>query len=341
VIGAGIMGAAAAYALARRGLDVMLVDRFASGHTRGGSHGATRIFRLSYAEPEYVRLAQESLALWRRLEEEADEELLSFSGLLEVARDVTPYAAALDACGVAWEQLDAAAVRERFGIRLPSAASALLQHEAGVVYADRALAAVLAVGRARGVLLRARTPVATLDADGAGVRLRTRDEDLHADVVVVAAGAWAASLLAPLGIELELTPTRETVVYLRADGLLPSLIDELDPPRGEIAYALRDPTYGLKAGLHRSGAPTDPDEDAAPDPDLTALTVAWARERLPLRGDEPAALDTCLYANLPGARFVIERHGRVVVASACSGHGFKFAPAVGERIAALVEEALR
>jgi sarcosine oxidase len=340
VIGAGITGAAAAYALARRGLDVVLVDRLTPGHARGGSHGATRIFRLSYAEPEFVRLAQEALAGWRRLEQESDDELLSFSGLLEVARDVTPYARALDACGVAWEELDAATVSERFGIRLPAAATALLQHEAGVVHADRALTAFLAVGRARGVRLLARTPVAGVDVHGAEARLRTPGEDLRADAVVVAAGAWAASVLAPLGIELDLTPTRETVVYLRTDRALPSLIDEVDPPRGEIAYALPDPTYGLKAGFHRSGPTTDPDDAADPDPELAALTVAWARERLPVLGDDAAALDTCLYANLPGSRFAIERHGRVVVASACSGHGFKFAPAVGERVAALVTEAL-
>ena len=155
----------------------------------------------------------------------------------------------------------------------------------------------------------------------------------------MAAGGWAPALLAPLGIDLSLTTTAETVVYFRREGEPPSLIDELDPHAGEAAYALVDPVHGLKAGFHHAGRAVDPDDPGPPDPELVAATTAWARERYPGLG-EPAAVGTCLYANRPGARFAIERHGPVVVVSACSGHGFKFAPAVGERAADLVLQAL-
>ena len=339
VVGAGSAGVASAWALARRGLDVVLAERFRPGHARGGSHGSTRIFRLSYPEPEYVRLAQEALPGWRRLEAETDERLLHFTGLLEAAHDVAPYAAALDACGVEWEALDAPAVAARFGIRLPAGATALLQHEAGVVYAERSLAAFLAAARARGVRWCPETDVHALDVRGDGVELVTDADPLHCDAAVVAAGAWAPSLLAPLGIELPLTPTRETVVYFRRDGEPPSLIDEIDPQGGELAYALFDPVHGLKAGFHHGGAPTDPEQPGEPDAGQATAVTAWAQDRFPGLG-EPAAVETCLYANLPGDRFALERHGRVVVASACSGHAFKFAPATGERIADLVVEAL-
>jgi sarcosine oxidase len=339
IVGAGVAGAATAWALSRRGVDVVLVERFAPGHTRGGSHGATRIFRLSYADPEYVRLAQEALPGWRQLERETDEQLLRFTGLLEVASDLGPFAAALDACGVAWEELDAAAVAERFGIRLPPGAAALLQHEAGVVYAERSVAAFLAAARARGVRVSHGTRVHSLDVSGTGVELATDDDRMYCDVAVVAAGAWAPALLAPLGIELPLTATAETVVYFRRDGEPPSLIDELDPPAGDIAYALYDPAHGLKTGFHHSGPAVDPERPGDPEPAMAAAVTAWAGERFPGLGD-PAATQTCLYANLPGDRFALERHSRVIVASACSGHGFKFAPAVGERVADLVLQAL-
>jgi sarcosine oxidase len=334
------MGAAAARSLARRGHEVVLVDQFEPGHGRGGSHGATRIFRLTYRDPEYVRLAAEALDGWRELEQECGEALLRLNGLLEVASDVTPFATALDACGVDWEELGADAVRTRFGIRLPDGATALLQHRAGVVFAARALAAMTAGARDRGATVRSGTTVEGIEPRAASVRLATSAGELRADSVVVAAGAWAGRLVTPLGVDLALQPNLETVVYLRLSGSTPSLIDEVARPRGVLAYALHDPVHGLKVGLDHSGAATDPDRAGEPDRELVALTASWAAERFPAADAEPAAVDTCLYADRPGGRFAIERHGRVVVAAACSGHGFKFAPAVAERVAGLVEEAL-
>jgi sarcosine oxidase len=340
VVGAGVVGAAAARALARRGHGVVLVEQFELGHTRGASHGATRIFRLAYAEPEYVQLAQEALAGWRELERESGEQLLELNGLLEVARDLEPVAAALDSCGVAWEEIDAAAARDRYAIRLPPDSGALLQREAGVVFAERALAALTAGARAAGARVLPRTPVLELAPDGGSVRLVTANGGVNADAAVVAAGAWADQLLAPLEVDLDLSPTRETVVYMRLDRPTPSLMEEGACPRGELAYALHDPGRGLKAGLHRAGPVTDPDAGGAPDPELVEMTASWAAERFPDVVAGSARAETCLYANRPGDRFALERRGRVVVASACSGHGFKFAPAVGERVAALAEEVL-
>jgi sarcosine oxidase len=100
-------------------------------------------------------------------------------------------------------------------------------------------------------------------------------------------------------------------------------------------YALRDPLHGLKAGAHMSGGPVDPDEPPEPDGEVVAAVAAWVAERFPTADPDPAALDTCLYTSTDDERFILERHGRIVVGSACSGHGFKFAPAVGERLAAL------
>lgn len=340
VVGAGVVGTAAARALARRGHEVVVLEQFEPGHAHGGSHGATRIFRLAYADAGFVRLAQDSLKGWRELERESGERLLELTGLLEVAHDPGAITGALDACGVAWEEVDAPAARDRFSISLPAGRSALFQHEAGVLFAARALAALTAAAQRAGAAMRPGTTVIALEPEDGSMRLATTAGEVEADLAVVAAGAWAGRLLAPLGVDLELRVTRETVVYLRFDGPTTSFVEEGARPLGELAYALHDPVYGLKAGLHRAGATVDPQDEGEPDALLAETTVAWAAERFPALDPAPAQAETCLYANRLGDRFAIERHGRVVVASACSGHGFKFAPAVGERVAALAEEVL-
>jgi sarcosine oxidase len=136
--------------------------------------------------------------------------------------------------------------------------------------------------------------------------------------------------------------TRETVAYFRLDDPrpLPS-VAKLRPGTGAHAiYALPDPTYGLKVGCHNCGPEVDPDTSGDPAPELVARAAAWTREVFPTVAAEPAAVETCLYTSTADERFVLERHGRIVVGSACSGHGFKFAPAVGERLARLALEAL-
>ena len=340
VVGGGIMGLAAAEALARTGLDVLLLEQFSLGHRRGSSHGATRVFRLSYPDARYVRLAQRALEGWRRLEAESGETLLAVTGLLDVAHDLGPYRDALDACGVPWQELDADEVAARFAVTLPAGTSALFQPDAGVTYADRAQAAFRAGVVAHGGRIVDGTRVLALARGREGVRASTETGDVVARAVIVTAGAWVDRLLAPLGIELPVVPTRETVVYFRLDGVPPAVLDETTRPRGEAAYALADTVYGLKVGLHRSGLRTNPDGQGLPDPEIVALAAEWARERFPLADGEPAAAETCLYTNAPGEEFLLERHDRVVVGSPCSGHGFKFAPEIGAILAGRAREAL-
>ncbi|MGI8421735.1 MAG: FAD-dependent oxidoreductase, partial [Gaiellaceae bacterium] len=165
-------------------------------------------------------------------------------------------------------------------------------------------------------------------------RLVGRLDELEADAVVVTAGAWASALLAEAGIELPVVATRETVCYFAHPPGPPSLI-EYGSPRGDAYYALSAPGIGLKAGIHHAGAHDDPRQEGRPDPELVELTRAWVVERFPGVGPEPLRTETCLYTCSADERFVLERHGRIVVGSACSGHGFKFAPAVGRRLAAL------
>jgi sarcosine oxidase len=329
VVGAGINGLATARALARRGVDVLVVEQFRIGHGRGSSHGRSRIFRLAYPDAEWVRLAQEAFEGWRELEAHTGTTVLELNGLLEVVRDEDESSQrALEECGVAFEMLSGEEVSERFPVAIPDGLRAIYQPQAGIVRADLAQRAFLEAAQEEGARVLEE------------IRIRSLDE-VDARGVVVAAGAWARPLLATAGIDLPVVVTRETVGYFRLESPvpLPSLAD-LKPGGGHATYGLADPRYGLKAGFHRTGPVVDPDEDGGPDPKLAERMREAVARYFPTADPEPAALETCLYTLTDDERFILERHGRIVVGSACSGHGFKFAPVVGERLAALALQAL-
>ena len=337
VVGGGVMGCATAAALARAGRQVTLLERFQLGHRRGSSHGASRIFRLSYRDPRYVRMMQEALPLWRRLEMEAGEPLLTVTGGLDGGAHLERNAEAMEACGVRFERLDGAEVVRRFPSLAADPGEALLfQAEGGIVAADRAVGAFVASARAHGGHVVEGRRVLGLRPGDDAVEIQTEDEPYRARVVVVTAGAWARGLLEPVGIRLPVRPTRETVAYFRLDESLPvPTLVEWDEPAG---YALRSPGQGIKAGEHGAGPEIDPDQEGGPSQASVDRLRTWIRRRYPATEPEPHLVETCLYTNTADESFVLERRGRLVVGSACSGHGFKFAPLIGERLAALAVE---
>ncbi len=319
VVGAGVMGCAAAWALTERGADVTVVEQFDLDHARGSSHGRSRIVRLAYPQEHWVRLAAEAMAGWRELEAQSGAELLGLHGLVELVPGAgATSAAALDACRIEYRALDAGEALA-LGAVLPPGWSALFQPEAGIVRADLARHAFLDVATSRGAHVETGRRVGALD-------------EVDADVVVVTAGPWAGQLVPGLPVRA----TRETFAYFRREGPPPPAIVDLSPETGGHAmYALYDPVHGLKAGAHGSGAEADPDAEGAPDPGIVDRISAWVGERLAGVDPVPAAAETCFYTSTADEEFVLERRGRLVVGSACSGHGFKFAPAVGRRLAAL------
>jgi len=321
VVGAGVNGLATAWALRRAGHDAVVYEQFELGHARGSSHGRSRIFRLAYPEVEWVRLAQDALAGWRELERESGEQLLLLNGLLELCREgVVSSQRALEECGAPCEVLTREVAVERFGVQPPAGTSVLLQPDAGIVYADRAMRAF-----ARDLEIVE------------GRRIESFD-DVEEPVVVVCAGPWARRLLETAGIDLPVVETRETVVYFDLDGEIPSVVAEV-VVRGHGFYSLHDPVHGLKVGSHMRGQPADPDVEVGPDPELVEEIAEWTAERFPKADPNPVGAESCFYTTTDDERFILERHGRIVVGSACSGHGFKFAPAVGKRLAALAVEA--
>jgi sarcosine oxidase len=316
VVGAGVMGLATGRALQRRGHDVVVYEQFQPGHDRGSSHGRSRIFRLAYAEQEYVRLAQEALGLWRELEAETGTTLLELNGLLEIVRTLDESTAAtLEACGVEWHRLEGKEAERRYPVRVPEQSFAVVQPEAGIVRANRALAAL-----GRELDVRYGTPV--------------HPDELDADVVVVTAGSWVNELLdEPLPVKV----TRETVCYFQPerDGPVPSVVSFKPDSHTHDMYALADPLHGLKVGAHHAGPEVDPNETGEHEPRLVEQIATWARQTYRLAQPDPVAAETCLYTTTPDETFVLERRRRLVIGSPCSGHGFKFAPAIGERLADL------
>jgi sarcosine oxidase len=310
------MGCAAAWALAERGADVTLIEQFDLDNARGSSHGRTRIFRLAYPEPQWVELAEEALAGWRELEAQSGRDVLGLHGLVELCSSATLTSAdVLDARGIEHRLLGRDEVRAH-GVALPDGWAALWQPDAGVVLADAARHAFLDVGR---------------PAIETGRRVESLD-DVDADVVVVTAGPWVTALVPDVPVRV----TRETVAFFARSGApMPSVVELDEATRLHAMYALDDPVHGLKAGAHHAGHVADPDLEEGPDPELVARIAAWVGERFPEVDPAPVDAQSCVYTTTADESFILERRDGVVLGTACSGHGFKFAPAIGRRLAAL------
>jgi sarcosine oxidase len=337
VIGGGVMGCATARALARRGRDVVLLERFSIGHTRGSSHGRSRIFRFSYDHPDYVRMAMDSLPLWRDLERESGREILQITGGLDVGATIDRNVRALEEHGAPYELLAPDRAAERFPFLAFPDHKVLYQADAGIVLADRALEAFAASARAHGATVLEETACVELGSAGDGVEVRTEDGSFTARTAVVTAGGWANGVLAGVGIELPVRVTRETVAYFRTEDeeRLPTWISWAESLG---MYALRSPGQGLKVGEHDVGPEVDPDSQGPPSVETVDRIREWVSRRYPTADVEPHLAETCLYTNTPDGHFVLERRGPVVIGSPCSGHGFKFASWIGERLAELATE---
>ena len=341
MVGAGMAGAATAWALAGRGRSVLLVDRFGRAHDRGSSHGAERIFRFGYTDAAYVNLAQESLAGWHDLQAAVGEPLLHRTGAVDHGdeAELVEMMAACTAAGVRFDSLTASEATGRWpGLRF--AGPVVYQPDGGRVDADRTLAAFWDQAAGTGADVRFDKPVTAVRRVGDGVAVTIGDVVVEARAAVVTAAGWTAGLLEPdvaLTLVPPITVTAESVAWFRpTTGPWPSFIQRGAP----LAYGLGSPDGLVKAGLHGTGPVIDPDARPSGVPDAVGAIEAYARHWLP--GVEPAAVRTavCLYASSATDDFVLDRRGPVVVGVGFGGHGFKFAPAIGKRLADLADEAL-
>jgi monomeric sarcosine oxidase len=337
VVGGGVMGSATARALARRGRSVALLEQFVVKHKRGSSHGSARIFRMSYPDPRYVRMAMESIPMWRELEAEYGRPLLATTGGFDRGQALGDHVDALKICGVPYEVVEGTEVGRRWAApSFPASDVVLYQPDAGVIAAEEAWTAFVQGADRHGAVYREGARVTEISPGQRNVVVWMGDRELETRAVVVTAGAWAKPLLRDAGINLNVRPTRETVAYFDVPEPMPLLVEWGEPS----IYALPSGERTMKVGEHIAGPITNPDEEGVINDASIARLRDWVGVRYPGAASSPAYAETCLYTNTPDEHFVLERHGRVVVGSPCSGHGFKFAPYTGEVLANLADEAL-
>ncbi|MEO7851222.1 MAG: N-methyl-L-tryptophan oxidase [Rubrivivax sp.] len=346
IVGLGAMGSATAFHLARCGQRVLGLERFGAAHALGSSQGRSRIIRQAYFEhPLYVPLVQRAQLLWRQLELQSGRSLLRTTGALMIGRpDSVLVEGALRSAREHRLQhalLTAAEVHSRFPALHPTADQvALWEADAGVLDPQACIEAHLQLAASHGAALRFDEALSAWQADGDGVRLHTTQGEYRADQLLFCAGAWMPSLLPEL--DLRLSVERQVTYWFTPQE--PALFTPAACPvhmwqlaSGEFFYGLPDSGDGVKVGLHHGGEITQAEtlrRDVGDDE--VAAMRALLRRLMPLADAQPHEATVCMYTNTPDEHFLIDRHpahAQVLIASACSGHGFKFSSCLGELLA--------
>jgi sarcosine oxidase len=353
VLGLGGMGSAVAAHAAARGMRVLGLERFGPAHAHGSSHGRTRIIRQAYFEsPEYVPLLRRAYALWDALAARTGTVLRAQTGGLFVGRPETPLVAGTLASALRWQLAhhvyDAAELRRRYPMLTPRDDEiGVYEAVAGAVFPEAGVHAHLAAAADAGAELRFGARAAGWDAGEGGVRVVLEDgSPIEAERLAICAGPWFAHVAPELGIPLQI---ERNVQFWFA----PNDRDAVSPERlpiwcverdgSRMLYGFPDFGDGAKAAHHGSGTATEPD---ALDRTVREDEIAYVRDALaafvPAAAGPFLRAAPCMYTNTPDEHFVIGRHpahARVVLAGGFSGHGYKFAPVVGEIVAALLADA--
>lgn len=358
VVGLGIMGTATAMTLARRGQRVVGIERFRIGHDHGSSHGDTRIIRLGYFEhPSYVPLLRSAYRLWREIERETGTQLMRVTGIAEIGPpDSEIIRGTLRASrehDLPHTVLDAQSAMQRLpAFQLPRDYVAVLQPDGGYLFAERALSAFAQRAKDSGADLRTGEAVIDIVPRADGVTIKTDRGSIDAGSVVVTPGAWFHALLdrflpgfrEPLKVQRQVlawfeatdpglfTPARFPVFILASEfgnhyGIPPH---DIAPYRGLLKIAKHD----------FDGPRINPDgyDRTVGAEDEEAIRIVL-RKHVPAANGRLAATKTCLYTTTADKDFLIDRVPgcpQIIFASPCSGHGFKFAPVIGEILADLV-----
>lgn len=352
VVGVGGMGSATAYHLAKRGVDVVGLERFDVPHSRGSSHGVTRIIRLpQFEDPAYVPLVRRAFDLWEELDEGHDSELLHRVGSVDAGPPdgelVTGSKRSCEAHDIDHEVLSGAELNERFpGYDVPDGYEAVYQEDGGFLQSEQGIVAHVQAAHREGATIRARERVEDWNADESGVQVTTDRGEYEAEKLVVAAGAWAGRAMPAL--EGILRPERQVLGWFQ-----PSTPAHFDPerfpvfivevPDGDHYYGF--PVYevpGFKLGKHHHREETvDPEALRDPDREDERILREFTETYFPEAAGPTMQLSTCIYTNTPDRDFVLDTHPdheNVVIGAGFSGHGYKFASVVGEVLADLALE---
>jgi sarcosine oxidase len=348
VVGLGAIGSAALHRVVRRGQRVLGIEQFEPGHDRGSSHGDTRVFRLGYFEhPSYVPLLREAQVLWRELESESRRRLLTTTGIIEIGAADGPLVSGTLASsrlhGLPHEVLTAEAMQRFPAFAVPPDYVGVYQPDGGFLAAEASVLAQIECALAAGAEIRTQTKVQSIEPYRSGVRIVTSCGSIDAGAVIIAAGAWLKTLVPQLGASLRVT--RQVLGWLSPPA--PDLFSPAKLPvflfenRGGLHYGfpIHD-ARGLKiARHHHLDEEVDPERyDRTIYPADEAEILPFCRDYLPAARGPLTSAKTCLYTMTPDGDFLVDRlrgAPQIIVASPCSGHGFKFAPVIGDILADL------
>lgn len=358
VIGLGGMGSATAYQLAARGKRVLGLEQYAPDHDKGSSHGKSKVIRQAYYEdPAYVPMLLRAYELWNQIERETDRTLLTITGGLMIGSPTSAVVAgslrSAKQHGLKHELLDANEIRRRYPPFAPATGTvALYEAKAGFVRPEEAVRAHLDRATALGATLRFEEEVRSWEADSSGnrVRVATAHGAYEAGHLIITAGAWLPQVLADLKLPLKIE--RQVQFWFDPVGGVEPFLPERFPifiwetEEGTHPYgfpALDGPKGGVKIAMHHgptATACTPQTIDRAVHDEEIEMMRRCIAPRIPALDSRCLATLTCLYTNTPDGHFIVDRHPNhphVIIASPCSGHGFKFCPVVGEILADLVE----
>lgn len=346
VVGLGAFGSAALWRLARRGIDVAGVERHGIGHDLGSSHGVTRMFRVACMEhPGLTPIARKSLQLWTALGEETGEVLVRQTGCLNVGQPESrtvrgTLAASAEVVRLSHDEL---VQRQPQYASLESDEVGVWDPGGGLCYPERNVRAQTAAAQRLGAEVYPHTKVTGIEADQAGVSVRTATVEFRASQVVVAAGAWLGTLVP----DLPLAPRRTPLFWFRGSedftlDRFPAFIWERPDGRHLWGHGSDEGEgHGIKIGLVRPTPAVDPeslDRHIYPDADLDEVSAAVA-DAFPGIDPRPEKVIPCVITDSPDGQFLIgspRDQPRIVIAGGDSGHGFKHAAGIGELLAQLV-----
>lgn len=355
IVGAGAMGSAAAYHAARAGQRALLLEQFEIDHQYGSSYGLSRIIRYAYDHPAYIQMAKRAYPMWAALEEEAGETLFVKTGgidfaFLDNAPSLQNTIASLRAENIPHEILTAREAEQRFPqYRFDDAMTVVYQGDTGMLAASKCVRAHMQLARERGAVVCDSTPVQRIEVHPDSVTVHTGSEMHSAGRLILAAGSWMNQLLSHLDLRLPLQALKSHEVYFQPSstagyepGRMPVFIAHAGSFVGESYYGI--PSFnesGVKAALH-GGQPVAHPVDYTPDTAVVDKIRSFTHRYLPALADAPLlSIRTCLYTMTPDTHFIIDHHPmypHVIIASPCSGHGFKFSTLIGKILCDLALE---
>ncbi len=352
VIGLGAHGSSAIYQLVRRGVNVVGIDQFRPPHSMGSSHGPSRILRMAYKEgPDYIPLLRRSFDLWHELNDLYDEPSFEVTGGLFMGQPtgqaMTGMQASSRAQDVEIQLMTPVEVRAKYpSFHIPDEWEAIFDPKSGVIFPEVAVAAHLSLAEKAGAALHFDEQVTGWSATSSGVTVTTSKGEYEADSVILTAGVWMPGMLGDLELPFEIERVSLWMLEPKANrdffraGSFPNASFEIGEKYP--LYMQADYGTGVKLALDHHGTLTTPEtvnrETNQEDHDKIFEHI---RRFVPDLDGEVLDSAVCMYTNTPDLNFVVDKHPaheNVIIGSACSGHGFKFAPVMGEILVDLAVE---